>query len=566
MTDVTPKRKRGRPRKPRPVRLSDGRIGARVTLDLDGETVRKRLKFDTTDAQVMSRKIARLAKEPALPIAILTASDTFAEAAVRVNDKRVTAGIVRADEEIKWLRRHVFDYRPDDAAEDEPTFGDRPVAAITSELVKAALEAARDRGLGRGSVKHIRKAMKATFDAAKVKPSPMAEAPMPAFRAVLKKEHAVLEDDELILYVQWQHPVERFRLAVLERQTMSAIARCMGGQRTNDLHEATWDAYDIGERGDFVRGWVPRTKTKQPQRMTVPPELRPVVRAWWVAQGKPTEGLMFPCLRGERAGEKRFRSTHAKAMRIDLQRCFGIFAWSPTGGRRGGKWTKVREMTAREKELFTEMRYTSPVDFHSHRRAFAQALDRAGANLQTSLALTAHGGDGRTHALYVANGSREREIPAGAVPALDITGKSNYGRSVANIRGGGRMTTSDLPSVSSTSKRAQKDSNLRPTAPEDGKKPANHGVLSDGVSFGDAPSDGEMPHTTAGGHNSRPIIERALTLSDDVLAELLAMATKAKRWDLAQGLTEQLGALAAALPPNVTSLDAARKRRGDGGA
>jgi hypothetical protein len=53
-------------------------------------------------------------------------------------------------------------------------------------------------------------------------------------------------------------------------------------------------------------------------------------------------------------------------------------------------------------------------------------------------------------------------------------------------------------------------------------------------------------------------------LDEGSLERSLALATRAKDWDLVQRLSAQLESLAAATPPNVTSLDAARKRRDDG--
>jgi len=52
-----------------------------------------------------------------------------------------------------------------------------------------------------------------------------------------KRERIVLTDDELAIYFAWQHPDENRQLAVLERQTMSAISRCYGGLRAGDSWE-----------------------------------------------------------------------------------------------------------------------------------------------------------------------------------------------------------------------------------------------------------------------------------------------------------------------------------------
>src|SRR5690606_29469918 len=88
--------------------------------------------------------------------------------------------------------------------------------------------------------------------------------------------------------------------------------------------------------------------------------------------------------------------SHADAFRRDLRRAFGIEEQVPSDRERPGRgpsgalvWRPVegRELTARERELFEETDYTLPVDFHSWRRAFNQALAEAGVNAQQAQAL-----------------------------------------------------------------------------------------------------------------------------------------------------------------------------------
>src|SRR6185436_11576267 len=97
-------------------------------------------------------------------------------------------------------------------------------------------------------------------------------------------------------------------------------------------------------------------------------------------------GLVFPARRGERAGETKIKVSHAAAFRRDLMRAFGLETWDA----KTRKFKKAREMTARERELFTETADTLPVDFHSWRRAYSQALADAGVNAQQATALAGH--------------------------------------------------------------------------------------------------------------------------------------------------------------------------------
>lgn len=93
-----------------------------------------------------------------------------------------------------------------------------------------------------------------------------------------------------------------------------------------------------------------------------------ILRDWWERHGRATGGLVFPTLRGKAAGKAEKQGvSHAKAFRRDLRRAFGLDAWNP-------ERPQGREMTARERELLEGTDAVRPVDFHSWRRAFNQAL------------------------------------------------------------------------------------------------------------------------------------------------------------------------------------------------
>src|SRR5262249_31967724 len=145
-----------------------------------------------------------------------------------------------------------------------------------------------------------------------------------------------------------------------------------------------WEMLDTQD-GAFEDGWTPRNKAERPQRLAIPETMRPFIRDWWERHGRPISGLVFPALRGVNAGRAEKRGvSHAAAMRRDLQRAFGAaHAASPNSElpRRGG---------ARWRELFDETDLTKPVDFHSWRRAYNQALADAGLNAQEAAALAGH--------------------------------------------------------------------------------------------------------------------------------------------------------------------------------
>lgn len=554
MTDAPEKRKPGRPRGARPERLASGKQGARLTLTIDGESVRRRVQLETADPAVAQKKAERLqSAEHASPPA--PCRDTFREVAAVVFAAREKRGVARVDIELGRVAGHVY---PFVGALSAVPFGDRILSAITADEVTELLSAKRDAGYSFDHVKKMRTGMKYVFEHGKL--PTVDQAPMPPFQAALKKHRAVASDEVLLAYLAWEHPVERFRAGVRMRQAMSAVSRCIGGQRTNDLHVATWeDNLQVPERGepDFLEVWVPRTKGQAPQLLETPEGVRPMLRLWWEQSGKPRRGPVFPLLRGKRAGEARdeVQDSHAHALRQDLQRALGIEAWDPTAGtgQKGpvGRWVPGRAPTPKEKPLFEEGRYTLPLDFHSWRRAWSQALKKVGANVQTSAALTGHAADLRAHGRYLSNPTEAQQVPAGVVP--NLSKEKGFGREPAK--------TQIRPEVmSNDSGRARRDSNAGPLASEGNAQMRKQPKTAALVTSGQPQSDAERPSETARGQNARTEISAPLTLTEATLWELLALASKGKRTDLARAVTEQLDALARALPPNVTRLDSRRRQ------
>jgi hypothetical protein len=82
-------------------------------------------------------------------------------------------------------------------------------------------------------------------------------------------------------------------------------------------------------------------------------------------------------------------------------------------------WQQARELNPRKRELFEPTEFTRPVDFHSFRRAFKQALADAGVELTAQMALSG-ATDARTHQRYLNNTARMRIVPDGALPQLAI--------------------------------------------------------------------------------------------------------------------------------------------------
>jgi integrase len=386
---------------------------------VDGERIRVTKALGTTNRQAAKVKLARLIAEaaanPGKPIDARRV-ENFREAATRIHELR-KAVIARKSATNAWtmLRNFAFE-----------VLGDMAVNEIEPTDINSVYDAMKTAGLVRDTVLVGKRTLSAAFSQlvreGVVKENIALKATLPTFKQEVVKERAVLSDDELGTYLQWEHPVQRYRRAVIERQTMAVIARCFGGARTGDLHVMRWEALDV-EGGAFTWGRVPRAKTKRPQLLEVPSVLRPTLRHWWELSGKPSVGLMFPVAHHstkgrDRLGEQRISSSHARGLRLDLQRA------------------RVAEPgTARWRELFTETPETLPIDFHSTRRSFAQALADGGATHQEALALTAHA-DMKTHARYLQSSGKMRRMPEAALPRIKALAKGT-GDAQAHQNGSG---------------------------------------------------------------------------------------------------------------------------------
>jgi len=357
---------------------------------------------------VAVRKLARLVAEGA-PLVDVSGAETYAEAAERIRASRRSEGVADVGNEEGRDRLHIL-----------PHIGAMLVTAVRPAHVRSVLEAARDAGKSQQTVRHIRRTMNAVFAAMwrdeAIPDNPVARVQVPKSKQD-RRERAVLSDEELIRYLGWQHPDQRHALGVLERQTMGTIARVFGGLRAGDLHALRWEALET-EDGRFSFGWAPRKKTARPQLLEVPEMLRPILFDWWERAGKPKEGLLFPSLRGKQAGTgEKSGVSHAAALRKDLRRAFGLERWSRTAQR----WEPVpdRALTPRERELLEGTDTVKPVDFHSWRRAYNQALADAGLSAQQASALAGHADLG-AHARYLNNTAKMRCVPLAALPKLAV--------------------------------------------------------------------------------------------------------------------------------------------------
>ncbi len=404
----------GRPRKGS-LEFRGGTWHARLTVTVDGEAIRKWFDLETDNRAVARRKLAKLVSQrqsPTIEAVTVEAAraETYAELAARVTARRRQEGVA--------------DCRKEDSREGLwilPEIGHLPIASVRPEHIAGIYERARVRGRSLSLLRNVRTILRSRFNTAleeeSVASSPVDRVRVPKAK-VDRRERAVLNDTELAIYLAWEHPVERFRLGVLERQVMSALARMFGGLRTGDVHALNWEHFDTNQ-GAFTWGMALRRKTARPQRIEVPQALRPILRDWWARGGKPTSGLVFPALRGERAGiGSKTGVSHAEAMRRDLQAAFIAHRKANPNVPADilDSFCPAKD-SARWLELFEETEFTRPVDFHSWRRKFVQALADMGMSAQQAQKLAGHA-DLSAHERYLRNTTRTLVIPSEALPDL----------------------------------------------------------------------------------------------------------------------------------------------------
>lgn len=389
---------------------------ARVWTVIDGEHVRVCKALGTLNKAVAKRKLARLLEADNAQAEDVTRSETFAEAARRVYDTRKAENteLRGPREEFAQVEKYAL-----------PVIGGMSVLAIQAHDVNSVLDHAKAQGQSRQSVQHLKQRVSNVFaqlrrDGVR-RENPCDESEMPKYADVVIKERAVLTDHELAIYLAWEHPTKHHKGAVLERQVMVCVSRMFGGLRTGDLHALHWESFDV-EHGGFTWGYAPRQKTRRPQLLEVPEMLRPFLHDWWTRAGQPQAGLVFPARRagrrGDRVGKQKINVSHAGALRRDLEAAFK--AEHERAKAEGRKPSAPEEKSNRWRELFVGTDYTKPVDFHSWRRAFAQALADADVNVQQAIALTGHS-DPAVHARYLRNAGKMRALPLAALPRIIVS-------------------------------------------------------------------------------------------------------------------------------------------------
>lgn len=309
------------------------------------------------------------------------ATETFSVAVERIVVLLRRDGMVTADERHSRLLRYAV-----------PFLGSMLVTEIRSGHISNVLAEAARTGLQLQTIKHLHNDLRAVFREL-VRDEILEHNPARAEKVRIPKapkdsrKRTLLTDSE---FLQWEAaPTTRPQL-----RAMAWCSRGFGGMRNSDLHAWTWQDVDL-------EGWahaeVPRPKTEHGERKWIRERLAmlapvaAVLQAWWLSQGCPTSGPVFP-LPAVRAHSRRTRKvpSYARELRASLLA------------------SGVDRL-----ELHTPTRTSLPVDFYSFRRAWVTAINQSGMNSTLAMRATGHRSM-TTHQRYVL--PEMIEVPAAAVP------------------------------------------------------------------------------------------------------------------------------------------------------
>jgi len=285
--------------------------------------------------------------------------------------------------------------------------------------ITRVLEACRDDGKGKGTVTHLKWDLSMLFKAfAHEGWIPLAQGDVAAGGKVPEdchvdlRERAVLSDEELSIYLEFRHENEKYDAGVLERQTLCCVARLFGGARTSELLRLKWTDFEMQD-DEFVAGWLVRSKKAAVQKLAVPPLLQPILKMWWTKAGKPEKGYLFPQVKGEDAGKERNKTSLAQALRRDLARAFGLEVWVVDKQR--FELDPTATWSRRQIELLQGTDRYLPVDFHSWRRAYCQAVAGSGLDSTASKKLSSHDTEA-AYNRYLRSSGTALQLPDGALP------------------------------------------------------------------------------------------------------------------------------------------------------
>lgn len=352
----------------------------------------------------------------------VSAPETTADAIDRIVRQQGVDGLKTWNERLARLNRYAV-----------PHLGHTTIDKLRPSHVNEMLEAAKKAGLARQSVVHLRNDLLGVFGALwraeVIAENPVEKSELPKKLKRDKRKRVVPLDAEFAHFMACPDVSEELHLKAL-------TSRCLGGQRTSDLHAWDWSHVDTKT---FVSAKVYRPKTDDEEgasaeleEIVIPDELRNPLIAWWTRwkrpgdDGGPTSGPVFPVMHGKHAGERQGKRSHARELRAAFwaagvhrplpgfeEALAAMYAaeerlrrLSDKGEGRPAYRAALQALSAATDAaqaldaIQTDTPKTRRLDFHSLRRSYNTALAAAGVNIQTAMALAGHRNE-KTHMRYV---------------------------------------------------------------------------------------------------------------------------------------------------------------------
>jgi integrase len=424
------KRGGGRPREAEPERNADGSFSVRLTMEVEGETVRKRVHLGTSDRAVAKKRAERLASGEA-PDQVVKKGRTFLEVAEHL---MAESAIRTKKERLSRLRRYAY-----------PTLGELPPEDVKVQDIKACLSVMENELGWTNSIRHLKNDISfilgSLYSDGELAENAALRIDFKKLKRIVRVTplRVVLTDQEFTRFIEYGLTLA-VGGALPELYMLALSARCLGGMRTSDLHAWRWDHID-------TLGWreaqVPRPKTQGPavfeesggfvlEPYELPAAFGPYLYGWWQASGGPSEGPVFPVRRGPRAGEHKLpKSNYSAELRDALWAAGVVRPQQPA-------WELARPEDRRQHCALQAgiVGKRACVDFHSFRRAFVTATtNQKGLSFQESMRLADHS-DPTTHMKYMRDENR-RVIPGGALPSLPSLAVAPATKALPAPSGGG---------------------------------------------------------------------------------------------------------------------------------
>lgn len=366
---------------------------------------------------------------------------TFAAAAERFLTEEEGSGVPSDIERAKDRRSRLRNFAL-------PSLGLLPVERLQPHHVTSVLKAmVKTHGKGAGTVGSMRSDISQILEMLKgegaVAVNVARGLAMPKDARVDTRERMTLTDEQILAFQYRRGFTTQLDMMVL-------FTRQVAGHRTSDEHAGLWEETDVvhfaemkvrrpktdGETGQNARVGKRRVRAYEKVTHEIDEQYRGHLRAYWVAQGRPASGPIFPLLRdgvstpmtlkdgttvlrkGGKVGERKGTGTsYALPLRRAVWAC-GIYAPMPKGTLiEGVPTTETFDPEHPDPGLCflqTDTDSTRRLDFKGLRASLVTAMADAKVDTATSLAVTGHTQLSTQLRHYM--GKRRVRVPAAALP------------------------------------------------------------------------------------------------------------------------------------------------------